>query len=417
MAVSLNNPISCSLVVPTYNEAENIIPFLQGVHAALGNRSHEVIVVDDDSPDRTGAIADEFEAGQPWVQVIHRSHERGLSSAVLAGFERAGGEYLAVMDADLSHDESILQSLLEALENGADIAVGSRRVKGGGATAWPWYRRLMSNIATGVARVLLRLPLADPMSGYFIVRRPIYELCKERLRPTGYKILVEICHRIPDASVREIPYIFKDRKQGYSKLSGKVAAEYLKMVAMLRLDNFAQWLRRRYHTGRYRKVKRWLKSGTVLDIGCGRPCETMPDGSFLRFLGFGTGLDIKRCVIPFPFVQGSILDLPFDPRTFENIVAMEVLEHVNDPRRAFSELARVLRDEGRLVISVPEESWLWEKIWSAWENTFGYMWHETHSGTMAPDKWQALLREYFVIEERRRHWYFDRIIRLRKKRR
>jgi len=187
------------------------------------------------------------------------------------------------------------------------------------------------------------------------------------------------------------------------------------MILILKFDHFIQKVRYRYHTGRYRKVASRLKPGTVLDIGCGRPCETMPDGAFLRFLGRGTGVDIKPCEGGFDFVQGSLLDLPFESRAFDNVVAMEVLEHVTDPHRAFSEISRVLKDDGRLVVSVPSETWLWEQIWRVWENTFGYMWHETHSGTMHPDEWKKILMQYFVVQSQRRHWHFDLIFQLSKR--
>ena len=132
----------------------------------------------------------------------------------------------------------------------------------------------------------------------------------------------------------------------------------------------------------------------------------MPEGAFLRFIGHGTGMDIKPLAGPFRFVQGSIVELPFADNTFDNIVAMEVLEHVTDQRLAFSELSRVLKNGGRLIISVPGENWLWKIIWSLWERTFGYMWHETHTGTMDPADWQSLLLQHFVILKRRRNWYF-----------
>jgi ubiquinone/menaquinone biosynthesis C-methylase UbiE len=133
----------------------------------------------------------------------------------------------------------------------------------------------------------------------------------------------------------------------------------------------------------------------------------MPDGAFLRFLGHGTGMDIKLLAGPFRFVQGNVLELPFREKSFDNIVAMEILEQVSDPNLAFSELSRVLKNGARIIVSVPCENWLWKLIWCLWERTFGYMWHETRTGTMNPEDWQNLLSKHFVIQKRQRHWYFD----------
>src|SRR5262249_21827904 len=154
----------------------------------------------DDSPDKTWELVSVFASSHPWVRVERRCHQRGLSSAVLTGFEIARGDILGVMDADLSHDEQILPKLIEAVEQGAVIAIGSRRMPGGGAVEWPWYRKLWSTGATLAAKVVLDLKLSDPMSGYFVLSRALYESCKERLSPIGYKILVEIyCKGRPQA--------------------------------------------------------------------------------------------------------------------------------------------------------------------------------------------------------------------------
>lgn len=216
-----------SLVVPTYNEAGNIVELLDRVREAMRGRELEVWVVDDGSPDGTADAAKRYAAAHPEVRVVRRSNERGLSSAVIEGFRRSTGELLAVMDADLSHDPALLPALADAVRNGADLAVGSRRVPGGGADKWPAHRRLASNLATGLATAWLGVPLRDPMSGYFVLRREVFEAVRERLRPRGYKILLEIACRADGIKMVELPFVFKDRKQGVSKLSPKIAAEYL----------------------------------------------------------------------------------------------------------------------------------------------------------------------------------------------
>ena len=233
-----------SLVVPTYNEHDNIVPLLDHVRAAMAGRLLEICVVDDDSPDETWKIAGEYARSHPEVALIRRRKERGLSGAVIEGFRRARGDLLAVMDADLSHDPALLPSLVDAVLTGADIAVGSRRIPGGGADLWPWYRHLASDGATGLARWALRVPLTDPMSGYFVMRRDVFESVHDRLRTRGYKILLEIVARADGLKIVELPYIFRARRQGVSKMSARVAAQFLTSLWMLRRDARARPLPR-----------------------------------------------------------------------------------------------------------------------------------------------------------------------------
>ena len=223
-----------SLVVPTYNEGENIVPLLDAVRATMTGRNLEVWIVDDDSPDRTWELAGEYARAHPEVQVIRRTNERGLSAAVIEGFHRARGDLLAVMDADLSHDPALLPRLVDVVAGGADVAVGSRRMPGGGADNWSWHRRKASDVATALARRWLRVPLSDPMSGYFVLRRAVFEGVRDRLRPRGYKILLEIVCRAGAVKIVELPYVFRDRRQGVSKVSPKVAWEFLTSLRELR---------------------------------------------------------------------------------------------------------------------------------------------------------------------------------------
>ncbi len=223
-----------SLVVPTYNERDSIVPLLDAVHAALAGRDFDVCVVDDDSPDRTWQAASDYGASHPAVSVLRRVGRRGLSGAVVEGFARAQGNLLGVMDADLSHDPALLPRLMDAVTGGADIAVGSRRVPGGGAQNWAWHRRKGSDAATALARWWLDLPLSDPMSGYFVLRRELFEAVAADLEPRGYKILLEIVCRAGGASIIELPYVFRDRKQGVSKASPRVAWQYLASLRELR---------------------------------------------------------------------------------------------------------------------------------------------------------------------------------------
>jgi dolichol-phosphate mannosyltransferase len=200
----------------------------------MAGRELEVWIVDDDSPDRTWEWASSYARSHPEVHVVRRTSERGLSAAVIEGFRHARGDLLAVMDADLSHDPALLPGLVDAVVAGADVAVGSRRVPGGGADSWPWHRRAASDLATALTRWWLGVRLHDPMSGYFVLRRTVFEEVRGRLQPRGYKILLEIVCRAGPRRVVELPYVFRDRQQGVSKVSVRVGWEFLTSLWQLR---------------------------------------------------------------------------------------------------------------------------------------------------------------------------------------
>ena len=216
-----------SLIIPTYNERTNIISLLENIAEVLAKYPHEVIVVDDNSPDGTWQAIEERSARDSRVHLVKRINERGLSSAVIEGFHHATGDILGVMDADHSHDIRLLPQMIDVIsKNEANFVVGSRRIAGGGADKWPWYRRLFSNIATVLASFLTGVKVYDPMSGFFCLKREIYESSAPYLKPKGYKILLEILAKAKDVQVAELPYIFVDRKQGYSKLSMNVITSF-----------------------------------------------------------------------------------------------------------------------------------------------------------------------------------------------
>ena len=224
-----------SLILPTYNESENVPELLQRLDLVLKNIPKEVIVVDDNSPDKTWEVAEKLMSQYPWLRVLRRTNERGLSSAVLAGFAIAKGNYLGVMDADLQHDEKILPKLYELLMNGADIAIGSRKSKGGKIENWSLFRKMVSNIASWLSRIILgQSRVSDPMSGYFVLNRKIYENCKAIINPLGFKILLEFIVRAPQARIEECGFVFRPRSHGKSKLSQVVIFQYLKALWDLR---------------------------------------------------------------------------------------------------------------------------------------------------------------------------------------
>ncbi len=221
-----------SVIIPTYNERGNLEELLHRIDRAMGNRDYEVIIVDDDSPDRTWELAQELSGKYP-VKVIRRMEEKGLSSAVIRGFKEASGNVFVVMDADLQHPPEKIPELIKAIEEGADIAIGSRYVPGGKVENWYWYRKLISRGAIMIGR--LALPkirdVKDPVSGFFALRREVVE--NAELNPIGFKILMEILIKGEYRKVVEVPFTFGLRKAGESKLSGKTMVKYLKHVYRL----------------------------------------------------------------------------------------------------------------------------------------------------------------------------------------
>ncbi len=225
-----------SVVTPTYNEAENLPVLVERLHAALAGVPHEIVVADDDSPDRSWEVADKIAAVDPDVRVMRRFHDKGLSAAVLDGMSVARGDYLAVIDADLQHDETILPKMLDEVRSGsADVCVGSRSVEGGGYGDWASSRRFVSWVATLIARLLLRVPVSDPMSGFFVVSRRAYEDAAPRMNPRGFKVLLEFIGRDRSLRVAEVGYEFRNRVHGETKLNRSVIRSYLLAVAELRL--------------------------------------------------------------------------------------------------------------------------------------------------------------------------------------
>jgi len=233
--------IAFSLVIPTYNEAKNIGPLLERLDALLRpalDDSFELIVVDDDSPDGTSRTAAEIALRIPSVRVVTRRGERGLATAIIRGWQVARGDVLGVIDADLQHPPETLLPLLAQIGRGADLAVGSRNVVGGGVSDWSLARRMLSRGAQLIG--LLILPevlgrLTDPMSGLFLVRRAA--LAGVEMDPLGYKILIEVVGRSDIRWIAEVPYVFRERVAGESKVSFRLYREYLLHLIKLRLKN------------------------------------------------------------------------------------------------------------------------------------------------------------------------------------
>ena len=229
------NNAQVSIIIPTYNESKNILQILKSIGEHLPkNLLAEAIVVDDNSPDGTGKIVEDYlkEVKQKIgyiIHIIHRKTKSGLSSAVLRGIEYATGDTIVVMDSDFSHPPKIIPRLIEEIKrSGCDIAIASRYVAGGAVKGWTLKRKLLSSTATRIARKGLGINELDPMSGFFAFKRKIIDGLK--LDAIGYKMLLEILVKTRGATVREIPYTFTNRMHGSSKLDSSTMFDYARSV-------------------------------------------------------------------------------------------------------------------------------------------------------------------------------------------
>ena len=224
-----------SIIIPTYNESENIIQVLKSIGEHLPKDiATEAIVVDDNSPDGTGKVVEDYindtqtKVGYS-VDVIHRKTKSGLSTAILDGIQHSSGETVVVMDSDFSHPPKIIPRLIEEIKiSKYDIVIASRYTPGGKVNGWSAKRKLISKTAKGIAKVGLGINESDPMSGFFAFRRKILEGIK--LDAIGYKMLLEILVKTKGAKVKEIPYTFTNRVYGYSKLDSSTILDYVRSV-------------------------------------------------------------------------------------------------------------------------------------------------------------------------------------------
>jgi dolichol-phosphate mannosyltransferase len=227
-------PPELAVVVPTFNEAANVGPLLDRLRRALAGLAFEIVVVDDDSPDGTAAAVRALAAADPRVRCLQRIGRRGLASACVEGMLASAAPCLAVIDADLQHDETLLPAMLAILRRGeADLVVGSRYLDGPDVPGWDRRRLGLSRLATALAKHLPGAGLSDPMSGFFMLRREVLDGAVRRLSATGFKILLDIVASSPEPlRIKELPYRFRARRAGESKLDGRAARDF----AFLLLD-------------------------------------------------------------------------------------------------------------------------------------------------------------------------------------
>ncbi len=224
--------VELTLVIPTFNESGNLRELARRVDATLSGVAWEMIVVDDDSPDGTSSLAKDIAREDPRVRCLRRVNRRGLAGACIEGMLASSAPVVAVMDADLQHDERILPVMLQKIREGADLVVGSRHVAGGSAEAGFSPRRAaISRLAIRIARDALRADFSDIMSGFFMLRRQIVEDCAPDLQPTGFKILADIVASArQDLKIEEVGYMFRERLAGESKFDIKVGLDFLGLM-------------------------------------------------------------------------------------------------------------------------------------------------------------------------------------------
>jgi len=272
--ISLKDPLQSglelSLVIPTYNERDNIAHIITQLASLLDQSisgRYELIVVDDNSPDCTWKLALELTPDYPQLRVMCRTQERGLSSAVIRGWQIAQGHVLGVIDADLQHPPEVLLQLFDKIQTGADLAVASRHVEGGGVSQWSVVRRILSRGAQTLGLIVLPNVVgrvSDPMSGYFMVRREA--IAGPTLSPVGYKILLEVIGRGRVKDIAEVGYVFQERQEGESKVTWRQYGDYLLHLARLRSRGRISKLRRKFPLQQFIRFGVVGLSGVFVDM-------------------------------------------------------------------------------------------------------------------------------------------------------
>jgi glycosyltransferase involved in cell wall biosynthesis len=394
-----------SIIIPTYNERGNIEKLVSELFGACKGYDVELVIVDDNSPDGTGELAEKLSKKHN-ITVVHRAGKLGLSTAVVAGFEAAKGDILGVMDADLSHPPNAIPSMFRPIIEGkADLVVGSRYANGGGVEVWPFTRRMISLGATMLARPLTKV--RDPMSGLFFMRKEVIQGVD--FRAQGYKIGLEIIVKGNYKRVTEVPYIFRNRTVGKSKLSIKEDYYYLKNLVKFysygfmhpKNRTYVQWQRtsdeiyteqdpRHYYRAlikgnkvqkfwhKYKFLKavrdsRVRNGESILDCGSG-------SGTLLLFLPQktkATAMDISKANVEFSKkirpgakgITGSIITKIPGKEKYDVIFLIEVIEHLPKPEQhhVLRNIYAALKPGGRLVLTTPNYRSIWpiiEKIWS-----------------------------------------------------
>ena len=222
-----------SVIVPTYNEVDNVEDLIVGLRAVLKDADYEVVVVDDNSPDGTYYAVKQIAERDPRILPILRQEKLGLASAIVHGYKASEGKIIVMMDSDLSHRPEDLPALLEAVK-GSDIVIGSRYVEGGSVYGMSAYRKLASRVSIRISKMMLGLPYEDTTSGFAVFRRGVLEFVEPKLEPAGFKLLLEVLAKCPEAQVAEEPITFVNRRLGKSKFGAGEVFKFLRLCYRLR---------------------------------------------------------------------------------------------------------------------------------------------------------------------------------------
>src|SRR6266849_3292119 len=233
-------PPILTIVIPTLNERDNIEPLVALLMSTLPDVAWEAIFVDDDSRDGTSDHVRALARFNPRIRCLQRIGRRGLATACIEGVLASASPYVAVMDADLQHDERLLLQMVKALDSGEfDLVIGSRYVAGGGISDWDSGRARMSGFATRLARIICKADIADPLSGFFMCRREVFERALRHMSGQGFKVLLDLLASSPDPlRVCELPYSFRERQHGESKLDTLIVWEYGMLLADKLIGHF-----------------------------------------------------------------------------------------------------------------------------------------------------------------------------------
>jgi dolichol-phosphate mannosyltransferase len=234
------NKVKYSIIIPTFNERDNIVVLLSRIEELFAEdiEKFEIIVIDENSPDGTYDHVIEFAKNKDFIRCEKNQLSPGLSQSIVYGFDIAKGSFLCCMDGDLQHDESVLPKLFAAAEEN-DLVIGSRYIEDGGfADRWNPARKAGSKLTILLTKIILKINIMDPMSGFFVIRKKAYDNVHGQLNPQGFKIMLELLYNLkkanPDCSVKEIGIFFRNRLKGDSKMNSKVVLQFFKMLFDLR---------------------------------------------------------------------------------------------------------------------------------------------------------------------------------------
>ena len=222
-----------SILIPTYNERNNVVPLLQRILHTLAHEEIEVVVIDDNSPDGTGDVIQSTFGQDERVKLLRRQGKMGLGSAIMDGLNLSSGKYIITMDADLSHSPDDLPKLLAPSEY-TDIVVGSRYIEGSHIKGWPLIRKIASIVAVRLSHVLINIPVKDTTSGFALFRRKVLADIFPQLDPKGFKFLLEVLVKTSNARVKEVPITFQNRSSGTSKFNFQEVIVFIRLCIKLR---------------------------------------------------------------------------------------------------------------------------------------------------------------------------------------